>query len=83
MIINPSVYALLNLQAHFSLEMLHGFRLIPCWTGLLFDKAKAILYNSYYQSSASCYDNAGIAQLVERDLAKVEVESSSLFSRSK
>jgi hypothetical protein len=27
--------------------------------------------------------NAGIAQLVERDLAKVEVESSSLFSRSK
>jgi hypothetical protein len=26
---------------------------------------------------------AGVAQLVERDLAKVEVESSSLFSRSK
>jgi hypothetical protein len=26
---------------------------------------------------------AGIAQLVERNLAKVEVESSSLFSRSK
>ncbi len=27
--------------------------------------------------------NAGIAQLVERNLAKVEVESSRLFSRSK
>jgi hypothetical protein len=27
--------------------------------------------------------HAGIAQLVERNLAKVEVESSSLFSRSK
>jgi hypothetical protein len=27
--------------------------------------------------------NAGVAQLVERNLAKVEVESSSLFSRSK
>jgi hypothetical protein len=26
--------------------------------------------------------NAGVAQLVERNLAKVEVESSSLFSRS-
>ena len=31
-------------------------------------------------SQASC---AGIAQLVERNLAKVEVESSRLFSRSK
>ena len=28
------------------------------------------------------YDKAGIAQLVERNLAKVEVESSRLFSRS-
>jgi hypothetical protein len=28
-------------------------------------------------------DNAGIAQLVERNLAKVEVASSSLVSRSK
>jgi hypothetical protein len=28
-------------------------------------------------------DNAGVAQLVERNLAKVEVESSRLFSRSK
>jgi uridine phosphorylase len=27
--------------------------------------------------------NAGVAQLVERNLAKVEVESSSLFSRSR
>jgi hypothetical protein len=27
--------------------------------------------------------NAGVAQLVERNLAKVEVESSRLFSRSK
>ena len=28
------------------------------------------------------FQNAGIAQLVERNLAKVEVESSRLFSRS-
>jgi hypothetical protein len=31
---------------------------------------------------ASCV-NAGVAQLVERNLAKVEVESSRLFSRSR
>ena len=31
----------------------------------------------------SLQDNAGIAQLVERHLAKVEVASSSLVSRSK
>ncbi len=30
-----------------------------------------------------CCRSAGIAQLVERNLAKVEVESSRLFSRSK
>ncbi len=29
------------------------------------------------------FSNAGVAQLVERNLAKVEVESSRLFSRSK
>jgi hypothetical protein len=30
-----------------------------------------------------CIANAGVAQLVERNLAKVEVASSSLVSRSK
>jgi uridine phosphorylase len=30
----------------------------------------------------ACCDDAGVAQLVERNLAKVEVESSRLFSRS-
>ena len=33
-------------------------------------------------SYTSAPENAGIAQLVERNLAKVEVESSRLFSRS-
>src|SRR5450830_1261620 len=31
----------------------------------------------------ACCSDAGVAQLVERNLAKVEVESSRLFSRSK
>jgi hypothetical protein len=31
----------------------------------------------------ACCDDAGVAQLVERNLAKVEVESSRLFSRSR
>jgi hypothetical protein len=34
-------------------------------------------------SGLTGYDNAGIAQLVEHDLAKVGVASSSLVSRSK
>ena len=35
------------------------------------------------QQNAVVGSNAGVAQLVERNLAKVEVESSRLFSRSR
>ena len=39
---------------------------------------------SRWTGHAACFDvDAGVAQLVERNLAKVEVESSRLFSRSK
>ena len=44
------------------------------------DEMKVFRHN--IASSAQVEENAGIAQLVERNLAKVEVESSRLFSRS-
>jgi hypothetical protein len=37
----------------------------------------------FAQNSIFCEEQAGVAQLVERNLAKVEVASSSLVSRSK
>ena len=37
----------------------------------------------FAQNNVFCEDQAGVAQLVERNLAKVEVASSSLVSRSK
>jgi hypothetical protein len=37
----------------------------------------------FAQNNVLCEDQAGVAQLVERNLAKVEVASSSLVSRSK
>ena len=36
----------------------------------------------HLRPSKRCFDNAGVAQLVEHDLAKVGVASSSLVSRS-
>ena len=36
----------------------------------------------FAQNNVFCDDQAGVAQLVERNLAKVEVASSSLVSRS-
>ena len=37
----------------------------------------------FAQNNVFCDDQAGVAQLVERNLAKVEVASSRLVSRSK
>ena len=56
------------------MHRLHSSR--PHETSFYFDKSRASSHTS--QSS----HNAGIAQLVERNLAKVEVASSRLVSRS-
>lgn len=53
----------------------------PC-TGTL-NRAIAPLIAAPSRLRYNAYRNAGIAQLVERNLAKVEVESSRLFARSK
>ena len=59
---------MLNFQAGFQVGLKLHYNL----------QRQTVRYNS-----PSCLKSAGIAQLVERNLAKVEVASSSLVSRSK
>ena len=55
----------------------------PCCAGSVFTKSENAGLTSSVFSAIICLAFAGVAHLVERDLAKVEVASSSLVARSK
>jgi hypothetical protein len=48
-----------------------------------FARSQRELFKLSARESENCESNAGVAQLVERNLAKVEVTSSSLVTRSR